>query len=88
MTVKKTFFILEFMCADQNHDKNKTNLPRPPPVTVFLIAERQLSLWLWNFQTFGLFLLIVLGKTKRNCMSVLFCIANLLEVGRKKNIFF
>ena len=36
------------MCADKN-DKNKTNLPPPPtstPATVFVIAEKLLSLWL------------------------------------------
>ena len=33
------------------------------------------------------FLLTVLWKTKSNCMSGLFCIANLLELGRKKNFF-
>ena len=34
------------MCTDENNDKNKTNLPPPPstPVTVFLIAEKLLSL--------------------------------------------
>ena len=34
------------MCTGKNNDKNKTNLPPPPltPVTVFLIAEKPLSL--------------------------------------------
>ena len=36
------------MCRDKNNDTNKTNLPPPPftPVTVFLIVEKLLSLWL------------------------------------------
>ena len=29
----------------------------------------------------------VLWKIKRNCMIGLFCIANLIEVGRKKTLF-
>ena len=34
------------MCTDKNNDKNKTNLLPPPftPVTVFVIAEKLLSL--------------------------------------------
>ena len=35
----------------------------------------------------SLFLLTVFGKIKRNCISGLFCIANLLEVSKKKNFF-
>ena len=57
------------------------------PAIVFLFVEKLLTLWFSNFQTFSLFLLIVLWKSKHNCMSELFCIANLLEVGRR-NIFF
>ena len=36
----------KFTCTDKNNDKNKTNLPPPSssPVTVFLIAEKLLSL--------------------------------------------
>ena len=47
----------KFMCTDENNDKSKTNLPPPPSTsaTVFLIAEKLLSLWLWNFQTFSWF---------------------------------
>ena len=36
----------KFMCTDKSNDKNKTKLPPPPStqVTVFLIAEKLLSL--------------------------------------------
>ena len=34
--------------------------------------------------SYSLFLLTVLGKIKRNCMSRLFCIANLLETDKIK----
>ena len=62
-------------------------IPSPSiPVTVFLIAEKLLSLRK-TFQTFRLFLLTDLRKIKRNFISRLFCIINLLKVGRK-NIFF
>ena len=75
------------MCTDGNDDKNKTNLPPSPStlVAVIIIAEKLLSLWLWNFQTFGLFLLSVLLKIKHNCVSGFFCIAGLSKVGRKKH---
>ena len=78
----------KFMCTDKNNDKNKTKpLSSSTPFTVFLIAEKLLNLWLWNFQTFSLFLLTGLWKIKCNCMSGLFCIANLLEVDWKKAFF-
>ena len=50
------------MCTDENSDKNKMNLPLSPsgPVKDFLIAEKLLSLWLCNFQTFSSFLLSTL----------------------------
>ena len=51
-------------------------LPTSNPITVFLIAESM---------TFSLY--NVLQKIKRNGMSELFCIANLLEVGRKETLF-
>ena len=57
------------------------------PVTVLLIAEKLLSLWLQNIQTFSLFLLIALWKIKRNCMSGLAFFRDLLEVGKKKKHF-
>ena len=36
----------KFVCTDKSNDRNKTKLPPPPStqVTVFLIAEKQLSL--------------------------------------------
>ena len=43
--------------------------PHLTPDKVFVIAEILVSLWLWNFQTSSLFLLIMLWKIKRNCMS-------------------
>ena len=48
------------MCADKNNDKNKTNLPPPSPTQVKL-----LSLLLWTFQTFSLFLLTL--SVKKHC---------------------
>ena len=74
---------MKFMCTDKINDKNKTNLPPSPsiPVTVFLIPEKLISLWLWNIQAFSLFLLTVLWKIKRIYMSGLFYIENFLEVG-------
>ena len=76
----------KFIFADKNNDKNKTNLLPllSIPVTVFLIAEKLLRLWLWNFQTFSFFLLPVWWKIKPSCMSGLFCIVNLLEVGESQ----
>ena len=52
----------KFTCTDKNNDKNKTSLPPPPstPVTVFLIAEKLLSPWLWNVQIFSSLLSTVL----------------------------
>ena len=43
---KRIQFIVEIMCTDKNNDENKTKLPPPlyNPVTVFLIAEKLLSL--------------------------------------------
>ena len=61
-------------------------LPSSTPSTSFLIAEKLLSLLFWNFQTFSLFLSTV-RKIRRNCMSGLFCIANLLEMGTKNTFF-
>ena len=92
---KRIQFILEIYVYRLDA-KNKTNLPppspQPPPppstpVTVFLIAEKLLSLWIWNLQTSSLYFLTVLRKIKSNCRSGLFCMANLLELV-KKNIFF
>ena len=68
----------EFMCADKNNDKNKKNLhppspvPSSTPVTVYLIAEKLLSLWAWNVKTCSLFWLPVLWKIKCDCMCGLF----------------
>ena len=71
------------MRPDKNNDKSRAKLSPPRfsiAVSVFLIAEKLLSLLL---KTFSLFLLNVSWKIKRNCMRVLFCIAHLLEVGKK-----
>ena len=38
--------------------------------------------------SYSLFLLTVLGKINRNCMSRLFCIANLLETDKIKTFLF
>ena len=72
----------KFMFTVKNNDKSKMNLPLPSS-TVFLIAEKLRGLLSLKFSDFQ----FVLWKIKSNCMSGLFYIANLLEVGRKK-IFF
>ena len=56
-------------------------LPLSTPVTVFLIAEKQLPLWLWNFQTCSL--VNVLEKLSVIAWVDYLCIAHLLEVERK-----
>ena len=75
------------MCTDEknNKDKNKKNLPTPAPVLVFLITEKLLSLRLWNFQSFSLFLGTILMKIERNCISASFFIVDLLKMGREKH---
>ena len=83
---------IEASCDFIYSDKSKTNLNETSPplalqLTVFLIAEKQFSLWLWNFQTFSFFFLTVLWKITRNCMTGLFSIPNLLKMGRKKYFF-
>ena len=47
----------KLMCIDKNNHKKKTESLSltSTPVPVFLIAEKLLSQWLWNFQTFSLF---------------------------------
>ena len=83
-------FILEVYVYRQKlwYEKNElTFSPHSTLVADFLIAEKLLSLWLWNLTT-SFFLLIVLWKINRSCMSGLFGIANLLEVHREKKIFF
>ena len=64
----------------------KTKLPLPLHSSYsFLNCWKLLSLWIWNFQTLSFF--NVLWKIKRNYINGLFRIANLLKVGKKKNIF-
>ena len=77
------------MCTEKIRIRTKQTYHLNPSilVTVFLIAEKLLSLWLWNFQTLSLLLLTAVWKTMRNFMSGLFCIANLLNMGRKKYFF-
>ena len=77
----------KFTCTDKNNDQIKKNLHPPLSstiVTVFLIDEKLLSLWLWNFKTFSLFLLPVLVKLECNCLRRLFFITDLLKKNRKK----
>ena len=87
---KKVFmwiqFILEIYVYRQNYNKNKTNFPplTSTPVTVFLVETTKPMIL--KFSGFLVVLLTILWKIKDNCMSGSFCIANLLEVGRK--IFF
>ena len=81
----------KFMCTEKKimiRTKQTYTLFPSTLVIVFLIAEKIMGLWLWNLQTFSLFLLSVLWKVKRNCMSELFCIGNLLEIGQTNCIFF
>ena len=61
-------------------------LPPSTPITVFLITEKLLPLWLWNFQICSL--VNVLWKIKHNCMMDYLCIAHLLEVERKNTSSF
>ena len=76
--------MLETYVCRKNYYKNKMKFSSAPssPVTVFLIDENLLSQWLWNFHA-----LRCSSKIKHNCMSCLFCIATLLEVGRKIHFF-
>ena len=53
------------------------------PVTVFLIAEKLPSLWIWNFQIFSLVLLTVLWKLSVIARVDYFVLQIFLEMGRK-----
>ena len=80
----------KLMRADENNDKNKKNIPRSPltQVIIFLIAEKLLSLRLWNFQAFILFLWTVLGKNECNCMRGLLFYCRFVGGGLKNKHFF
>ena len=58
--------IIQFIMETRVHRRNKwkkqneVNPSAYTAVTVFLIAEKLLSLWPWNFYAFSLFLLTVL----------------------------
>ena len=80
----------KFICTDENNDKNKKELPPPlssTPIAVFLIAEKLLTLWLWNFKTFSFFLLPFLWKLERNCIPGLFFIFLYLSEIEKNSCF-
>ena len=67
----------------RNKDKNKMNLPRlsfHSFLNYWKTTKSTKTLKFSDFQ-FGL------SKVKSSCISGLFCIANLFEVGRKKHIF-
>ena len=70
----------KFMCTVKNNDKHKMKLPLPFFHSFWKTAKPNNTLKFSDFK-------LVLWKIKSNCMSGLFYIANLLEVGRKK-IFF
>ena len=72
----------KFMCTHKSNDKNKTNLPPPS----FHSSYSFLNCWkTTNSMTleFSDFQFNVLWKIKHNCISGLFCIAHLLEEGKK-----
>ena len=70
--------------------------PPPPPLGPLLFHSSYSFLHCWKTATkpmtlitsgLSLFLLTILWKIKRNCMSGLFCMAYLSKVGRKKHFF-
>ena len=80
MTCTIIYFTLEiYLCRQKQR-----SYPLPPstPVTVLFIKAMTLK-----FSDFQFVLIKVLWKIKCNCMSGLFCIANLLKVGRKMHSF-
>ena len=70
----------KFMCTVKNNDKHKMNLPLPFLHSFWKTAKSNNTLKFSDFK-------FVLWKIKSNCMSGLFYIANLLEVGGKKFFF-
>ena len=73
----------KFMCTVKIHDKNKMNLPLPSFHSFLNCSKTAKSTKTLKFSDFQ----FVLWKIKSNCMSGLFYIANLLEVGWKKFFF-
>ena len=72
------------MSTAKNNDKNKMNSP-PPSFHSFLNwlkTAKSTKTLKQNLRLSACFM-----KNKSNCMSGLFCIANLLELGRKKTYF-
>ena len=72
----------KFMRTVTNNDKNKMSWP-PPSFYSFLNCWKTAKSTKTKFSDFQ----FVLKKIKSNCMSGLFCIANLLGVGRQKTFF-
>ena len=70
----------KFMCTGKIHDKNKMNLPLPSFHSFLNCSKTVKSTKTLKFSDFQ----FVLWKIKSNCMKGLFCIGNLLGVGRKK----
>ena len=63
------------MCTDENNDKKKTSY-----IPNCWKTAKPMTLKFWGFQ-------FVFWKIQRNCMSGLFCIADLSKVGRKEFSF-
>ena len=79
----------KLMCTDKNNDKNKTNLPSPfhssDSFLNFWKTAKPMTLKSSDFQFVSINCFVIFNN---DCMSGLFFIADLLDVGRKKKIFF
>ena len=75
----------KFTCLEKHNDKNKSNLPVRPYHSSysFLNCWKTTKSMTLKFLGFQFIVINVLWKIKRNCMSGLFCIANVVEEGRK-----
>ena len=70
------------MCTTKNDDKNKTNLSSPPFDSSYNFFNCRKTTKTLKFSGYQFVLYTFLLKFKRNCMSGLFCIRNLLKVDR------
>ena len=79
----------KLMCTDKNNDKNKTNLPSSfhssDGFLNFWKTAKPMTLKFSDFQFVSINCFVIFNN---DCMSGLFCIADLLDVGRKKKDFF
>ena len=75
------------LSTNKKNDNNKMNLS-PPSFHSFLNSRKSVkSTRTLKFSDFQFAFFNVLWKIKHDYIGGLFCIANLLEVDRKKNIF-